>query len=222
MLPGLREKLKNVTTAKKIVDSILQAYKPFDKVEDVDILHLLQYHPTKHIVPENIEYLIRKPRPPYNTLALYYKYKGSPVEDDISYVMCIKNLFGKYSRDKSYEEDVRSAFRNEAHLGRKKQFFLENTTHDFQGVCAHCKITTNRIAVDHYKLPFKQILEDFLQSENLPLTQIEVFETSSNEMRLKDEGLAKTWLNYHDSHAVFRLLCKSCNSHFGAYDKDLA
>jgi hypothetical protein len=216
----LQDKLKNITNGKKYIDSLLQKYEINDKVEEIDILSLLHYHPTKHINIENIEYLTRKVRPPYNTIALYYKYKNSDIIDDISYIMCIKNLFGKYNKDFSYEEDVKNAFRNESHLGKKKAFFLEHTVKEddqFFGVCEHCSKKTSKTAVDHYEIPFKQILEDFLAEKEKKLIDVEVFENDTHEMRLRDADLAKQWLEFHDSRVKFRLLCKSCNSHFGSY-----
>lgn len=58
------------------------------------MLTLLQYHPTKHIDKSSLDYIT-----PYNTLALFYKYKHSNVVDDVSYVLCIQNVFGKYKKD---------------------------------------------------------------------------------------------------------------------------
>jgi hypothetical protein len=220
MSTQLHTKLKNMTTGKKIIGDILKKYKANEIVEDIDILTLLRYHPTKHIQTENIEYLTLKIRPPYNTLSLYYKYKDNDIVDDISYVMCIKNMFGKYTRDKTYEEDVKNAFRNESHVGKKKQFFIDNTVGEgdtFFGVCAHCNKRTEKIAVDHYEAPFKQILGEFLIKESIQILDTEVFENEKHEMRLRDTKLAKRWLEFHDSKAKFRILCKSCNSHFGAY-----
>ena len=72
----LKTKLKNVTNAKTYISNILQKYKDNDIVNDLDIVELLLYHPTKHINKQNIDYLIMKTRKPYNKLALFYKYKN--------------------------------------------------------------------------------------------------------------------------------------------------
>jgi hypothetical protein len=93
--------------AKKYITNIINKYCDNQKVNDIEIFELLQYHPTKHINIENIDYLVVKIRKPFNTLALFYKYKNNESEDDISYVLCIKNLFGRYDRDKHYEDDGR-------------------------------------------------------------------------------------------------------------------
>ena len=216
----LKTKLKNVTNAKTYISNILQKYKDNDIVNDLDIIELLSYHPTKHINKENIDYLIMKTRKPYNKLALFYKYKNNDIIDDISYILCIKNLFGKYSRDKQYEEDVMTAFRNESHIGTKKQYFIDNTRIEndiFTGVCSNCHITTKDITTDHYVTPYKQIFEAFIKDKNITLSEVDVFENEQNEIRIKSECLATEWRLYHDNYATYRLLCKSCNSHFGSY-----
>lgn len=219
-MSSLKAKLKNVTNAKSYITSILQGYKENDIVDNSDVLELLSYHPTKHINQDNIDYLIMKPRKPYNNLALFYRYKNGSIEDDVSYILCIKNLFGKYSRDKQYEEDVMTAFRNESHIGSKKSYFINNTQVEndvFIGTCSHCKITTKDITTDHHIVSYKQLFQGFVKQQNIVLSEVEVFENELNELRIRDENLAHTWRLYHDSHAKYRLLCKSCNSHFGSY-----
>lgn len=218
---NLKTQLRNVTNGKKHITTLLGKYKNNQKVNEPEILELLQYHPIKNIDITNIEYLIIKIRAPFNKLSLYYKYKGSVKEDDISYVLCIKNLFGKYNREQNYEEDVMTAFRNESHIGSKKQFFMNNTKSNnglFCGICDNCKVETYDITTDHFPIPFKQIFERFQKLEGLVLSSIDIFENNSNEIRIKNEKIASKWRIYHDEIATYRLLCKSCNSHFGSYE----
>ena len=121
----LKIKLKNSTNGIKYVTSLLKDYKENDKVENIDILNLLSYHPTKHIKKDDIDYLCMRNRKPYNKLALHYKYKNSDIIDDISYRCCVENLFGKFKPDKWYTDDVIKAFRYESHIGSKKQYFIK-------------------------------------------------------------------------------------------------
>jgi len=218
----LKFKLKNISSGKKYIGECLKKYKDNDIVDNTDILNLLQYHPTKHIIIENIEYLKIKNRPPFNKLALYYKYKNSEIEDDISYVLCITNLFGKYKKDVHYKNDVMTAFRNESHIGTKKQFFVKNTNVEnnfFFGICDHCKIETNNITTDHYNNSYKSIFNKFIESEKIILEDVEIFENECNEIRLKNNDLALKWRKFHDENAIYRLLCKPCNSRFGSYEQ---
>jgi hypothetical protein len=219
-MSSLKSKLKNITAGKVYIANILQHYNEDDDINHPDVIELLSYHPTKHITKDTIEYLKLKVRKPFNKLALFYKYRHGVIEDDISYILCIKNLFGKYNRDKQYEEDVMSAFRNESHVGTKKKYFIDNTSIEndvFIGVCNNCKRKTKDITTDHHILPYKQIFQDFLKQEGVILLDVDILENEQNEIRIKDIQLAMKWREYHDSKAQYRLLCKSCNSHFGAY-----
>jgi hypothetical protein len=141
--------------------------------------------------------------------------------DDISWKLCIKNLYGKYNRDKEYLIDVNTAFRNESHIGKKKQYFINHTIINndiFTGICDNCRKNTTNITTDHYPLPFKNILDSFIDKNKINLYDIDIFENKQNEIRIKDNELASKWLKYHDDIALYRLLCKSCNSHFGSYE----
>ena len=55
---NLKIKLKNVTNGKKYVTNIIEKYKKNEIVDNIVILELLQYHPTKHICIENLDYLL--------------------------------------------------------------------------------------------------------------------------------------------------------------------
>ena len=85
------------------------------------------------------------------------------------------------------------------------------------GKCNNCGKKTKNITTDHYKLSYKEIFDNFIQINNINLRNIEIFENELNGKRIKDKILASKWLNYHDNNAKYRLLCNSCNSHFGSY-----
>lgn len=221
MTNSLKNNLKNITNGKKYITNIIEKYSENEKINNIEILQLLQYHPTKDIDIENIDYLIMKIRKPFNKLALYYKYKYNEKEDDVSYILCIKNLFGKYDKSKHYEEDVMTAFRNESHIGSKKQYFLDNTNIKdelFYGICENCKIETRNITTDHFPIPYKQIFLNFINKENIILQNIEIYENGENEIRIKNKELANKFNIFHDEYANYRLLCQPCNSHFGSYE----
>ena len=211
----LKEKCKNMTQANKFIGNIMKLKKNEEIIEDKIIRDLIKYHPTKTIDINNIEWLKMKIRQPFNTLALFYKYKNSEIEDDISWKLCIRNLYGKYNHDKENLNDINSAFRNESHLGTKKQFLVNNTILNTL-ICNNCKDTEN-ITTDHYKISYKEILDNFIKLNNINLCDIMIFEDKNNTIRIKDEDLASKWLLYHDSKADYRLLCRSCNSKFGCY-----
>tara|TARA_Y100001970_G_C14191391_1_gene835594 strand:- start:195 stop:857 length:663 start_codon:yes stop_codon:yes gene_type:complete len=216
----LKELWSSMTQANRGVSNIIRTANIGEIIEDRIIKELVKHHPTKRIDVNKVEWFKVELRPPFNTPALFYKYKNSRIKDDISWKLCIRNLYGKYNRDKEYEKDVKAAFRNESHIGTKKQYFINNTTiknNIFMGICNNCNKKTEKITTDHYKLSYKEIFDNFININNINLSNIDIFENEDNEIRIKDENLASKWLNYHDNKAQYRLLCSSCNSHFGSY-----
>jgi len=216
----LKELCSNMTQANRYIGDIIKKKPIEENIEDRIIIELLKYHPTKQINVDNVEWFKIKIRPPFNKAALFYKYKNSINEDDISWKLCIRNLYGNYKRDKEYEKDVNTAFRNESHIGTKKQYFINNTTindNNFMGECNNCNEITKNITTDHYNLSYKEIFDNFIEINKINICNIDIFENKHNEIRIKDKNLASKWLNFHDNKAQYRLLCGSCNSHFGSY-----
>lgn len=216
----LLKTMKSIDNGRKVMSEILQKHIDGKSFKDDFVLDVLSWHPTKKIKQENIEFLVMKRRPPFQHFALFYKYKNNDTVDDVSYVLCIRNLFGKYNRNEQYMQDVMHAFRNESHIGTKKTFFTNNTTivnNKFVGICDHCCKQTSKITTDHFMIPFKTILNDFVKTNALILNEVDIFENEHNELRMQDTNLAKKWLQYHDSCAQYRMLCKQCNSRFGSY-----
>lgn len=217
---SLKERCSNMTQANRYIGDIIKKIPIEENIEDRIIEELVTYHPTKQINVDNVEWFKIKIRPPFNKASLFYKYKNSINEDDISWKLCIRNLYGNYKRDKEYENDVKTAFRNESHIGTKKQYFINNTTindNNFMGKCNNCNNETKNITTDHYNLSYKEIFDNFIEINKINICNIDIFENEHNEIRIKDKNLASKWLKYHDIKAQYRLLCSSCNSHFGSY-----
>jgi hypothetical protein len=221
-MSSLKKDLKNLTTGYKVITNIIKNKVVNLKFKDDPmLLSLLEYHPTKTIQKTNIEYLVVRFRKPYNNLSLFYKMIGS-IEDDVSYRLCLQVLFEKYDKKSSNKESIMSALRTECNYGTKKVFFLTNTVKTnciTRGKCCVCDNTTCNITVDHFGITFQNILDRFLEENiSLKLELLEIYENKeNNEIRLKDIDLAKEWLNFHDTLATYRLLCKSCNSQCGGY-----
>ncbi len=98
----VKSNCKNMTQANKYVSSIIQSLQEDVMIEDSAIKEL-----------NDIEWLKLKTRPPFKQLSLTYKKDGK--EDDISWKLCIRNLYGKYSADEEHEKDIKQAFRFEIH-----------------------------------------------------------------------------------------------------------
>jgi len=205
-----------MTNGTRMISNTLKTYRPEDKINLEYLLDLLRFHPTKNIDVDRIEYLSVNLRKPYNKKALFYKYKNEKFMNDVSYVMCVKNLFEKFNYDKhKYKSDIKDALRTEVHFGMKKKFYLDNTIYD-RGVCDICKRDTSNIEVDHCTKPYVRILDEFLKKENIDILSIDVFQERDNTWLLQDRMLAKRWVKFHDEEAKFRMLCRWCNSRMGS------
>jgi hypothetical protein len=199
----LKNKFKYMTHARKHISILMKSFKKDELIQNELIRELVKYHPTKKIKDEYD--LMMKIRPPHNKLSLYYRNNETGGIDDISWILCIRNLYGKYNQSKEREKDIISAFRFESNYGTKWDFKKQNTyisNNKYIGHCQYCNKITNNIDVDHYPTPFKRILQNF----------VELY-----EVNLKDKKLASKWLEYHDNIAQYRILCKSCNCSFGSY-----
>ena len=204
-----KQKYKNITNAKKYFSNLLKQYDENINFNNNELLELLEYHPTKDIKKENIEYLVRV-KGLYNKLILNYKYKNKDLET-ISYQECLKVLYNKYNKEDNIIYDINQAFRNISDRGTKKDFKLNNNN-----ICTNCNIKTDKLETDHYPIPYKKILDDFIKDNNINLPKLK-YKKINNFYYLDDKTLSNKFLNYHDKIAKYRLLCKSCNCHFGSY-----
>ncbi len=212
----IKNLLKNITKGNKYIGNILNSYKNEEIIQNNIIKELVKYHPTKKIDTNNVEWFKMLYRKPYNNLSLHYKYKNNIKIDDISWKLCIRNLFDKYNKDEEYIKDVLSAFRNEIFEGTRKKYYIENTKNNV-GICDDCLIQTTNIDIDHYPQPYKLILNKFMEKKNINLYNINVYENNINMIKIEDKNLSKEWLYFHDNIAEYRLLCSSCNKKFGSY-----
>ena len=201
----------NMTEGNKYISNLLKTYNIDEIIKNKEILTLLKYHPNKKIDIDNIEYIKLKLRPPYYKPSLFFKYKNG-VEDDLSWRLCVRNYFGKYNKSTEKLRYVHTAFRTISHFGSKQKFRLLNN----ENICCNCDNITN-IQTDHYPIPYKKIFNDFIEQENINLSNIDIYEDENNCIKIRDKILSKKWLDYHDSIATYRLLCNSCNSSNGAY-----
>jgi hypothetical protein len=223
-------KYKNITNAKKYFSNLLKQYNENINFNNNEILELLEYHPTKDIKKENIEYLVMKKRPPYYKIALYYKINnklderdsganphinGTSSVSDISYIECLKVLYNKYNKEDNIIYDINQALRNISERGTKKDYKLLALQNN-NNICTNCNIKTNKLETDHYPIPYKKILDDFIKDNNINLPKLK-YKKINNIYYLDDKTLSNKFLNYHDKTAKYRLLCKSCNCHFGSY-----
>ena len=86
-------------------------------------------------------------------------------------------------------------------------------------VCGHCKCALDgddvQSQVDHVNVPFRDLLKQFREQENLVLqpvaVQREKLDTGAECWMLQDLHLRQRWQDFHRHHAQLRMLCKPCN-----------
>lgn len=218
----LRERFVNITQGKKIIYNKVGEVGENNKFTWNRLNKLAMFHPTKKI--GTIDYFVFRKRPPYNNLSLYYKEVGKEEEDDISIIYCLRNIFGKIDLVKEKKKDIISGFRTEIHDGARLHYLKMRSTGNNYGYnntqhCDNCG-GYGKIAVDHYPVPFCDLLNDFLVCKKIKIEEVEV-EEQDNVMKIKDRFFGDTWKIYHDNKAEFRLLCARCNSSFGNYKKNV-
>ena len=103
-----------MTQANTYVSSTIQSLQEDIMIEDSAIKELIQYHPTKQL--NDVEWLKMKIRPPFNQLVLTYKKNGQ--EDDISWKLCIHNLYGNYNADEKLLKEIKLELRIERNQAR--------------------------------------------------------------------------------------------------------
>lgn len=120
---GIKAEFKNVSFGTRYVPNMFKKEKENITFRNSSIELLLNQHPGKNI--DNIEYLVLHKREPFNKIALFYKIRNEENEDDVSYIICLSSLYGKYNRDKMKKNDVIKSFRDTIHNTKKKAFSNE-------------------------------------------------------------------------------------------------
>lgn len=215
-------KYKNMTDAKKRIRSIINKVGVNKEFMNDELINVLLHHPDKRVRRrEDVEYLVVKYHPKWtSSRCLCIKIKGRE-EDDISYVNCIRNIFGKFKKQEKDLKKVQEAFRQEIEGTSRREYFhskldeVEKIGLSWHGICEQCK-TKGVITSDHKTYPFKMILRDFLNQEQIKEEHVQVHYVDGWS-RIKDKEFASKWIKFHDDKAEWQLLCRSCNSHNGSY-----
>jgi len=198
----------NLTRATKHVAAHLKKHRLNEPFQDNQLLSLLEYQPRKAINPKQVEAFVRAKRPPYNRPCLYAIVKD--VYRDFSYIRCLRKLYGLYDAGRERRLRIIGAFRFEAFRSKGMQ-----KAHRRIGVgfCSSCQRRC-KLAIDHSGKPFAQIVDEFLENEGLELGSVAVAGRSAGEFRCR--LMADRWCAWHDKHAKFDGLCRSCNSAKGS------
>jgi hypothetical protein len=206
---NLTELFGTYNNGRKIITAKVKSYAMYTKFNDELLENLLRNHPTKKIT--DIEYLIIKPHEIFRSRTLYFK-KPNSYEDNISYKLCIQNVFGQYNSLNNKKANKISCFRN-AISNTKRKIFQSNLK---SKCCEQCGEYTEKPHIDHYKISFKQILDQFLYHYDLKIENIETYYEKSQH-HISDKSLKEEFIEYHDELVIYKLLCADCNSSNGTY-----
>lgn len=77
------------------------------------------------------------------------------------------------------------------------------------------------VALDHYPVPFADILDRFLEAENIQLEAVETVE-DGYARDVKDKALRMRWQIHHRTHAMYRLISADLNAKLGRHQQTVA
>ena len=192
----VEKRFKNIKKGKEIIKKKFSGIGLNNQFLWESLERLLRFHPEKDI--GKLEYFILRNHPRYNSEALFYKSVGEE-EDSKSYNLCLRSVFGKVDMEKEKKKYILGELRNAIYDGTRLEF-ITNTS---RTTCEACE-RGGKMVVDHYPLPFCDIVSGYCKYTNKKLDNI--VEDDYNDFK-----------GYHDSIASYRILCGECNSRFGNY-----
>jgi len=193
---------KTKTAARRTVSAYLKTMPLDVRVHDPKLLGLCQFHPTRKFPPSDVAFVLSA-CPPYYTKALYVEARSGGLVD-FSWIKCIENLYGKYTKAKDARANTLSALRNEAFQSGA----IQAARKGLGTVCARCGTGCRKLVVDHDVKPFVQILDEFLERNGIALADLKV-RGSKDGFRLRSMG--RQWRAFHDENATLVGLCPRCN-----------
>lgn len=215
----LKKTLRNMTNGGKYISNKLKTkYVENEKIfNDKELFLLLSLHPNQNFEnnTSNIQYLILRKRQPFNTVSLYCKCINYDNEYCISYKICLRVLFKKFDIHKNNLKFVSVGMRAAIFSSDKRKDFLKSRS----DICFHCKakVSSSNCHIDHYQIPFVEIMNDFMSMKNMNLEDILVEEISDGDIRMSDSKLEDEWVQYHDSKVIYKISCALCNMKNGSY-----
>ena len=193
---------KTKTAARRVVSTYLKTMPLDVRMEDPKLQALCQFHPTRKFPDSGLAF-VQSVRAPYYTKALFVESaRGGFV--DFSWVRCLDNLYGKYTKEKNARANRLAALRNEAFHSKAMQQARSSLGHS----CARCGTVCAKLVVDHDHKPFAQIVDEFLVENGVTIDELKI-RGSKNGFRLN--RLGRKWKKFHDAEAVLVGICAKCN-----------
>jgi hypothetical protein len=193
---------KTKTAARRVVSAYLKSMPLDVRIEDPRLQALCHFHPTRKFPVSGVGF-VQAVRPPYFTKALFVEARTGGLLD-FSWIKCVENLYGSYTKAKNVQANTLAALRNEAF----RSGAMQSAREALGTKCAKCDKECRKLVVDHDVKPFAKILDEFLDENGVSLSDLKI-RGSRDGFRMKKLG-AK-WRKFHDANATLVGLCASCN-----------
>jgi hypothetical protein len=198
----------NLTRATKHVAALIKKRPLNATFVDPMLASLMAHHPTRRAGA--VAGFAKARRPPFHHPCLCLV-DGDGDLRDAGWRLCLRNLYGRHSKEAENRKRVIGAFRAEAFKTPAMQAAKNRIT---VGKCAGCDKRC-KLAVDHDGMPFAQIMDEFLEAERLEIKDVRL-EWRGDDRGFRCRALAARWHGFHDERARLVGLCRSCNSAKGS------
>jgi hypothetical protein len=186
--------------AKDFFKRILASKKPITESDYPAVLALFkQYLPSYDIVNVKTALNTQDGAPHWAFLVTYMR-NGEEVYEFKSY----KKAFDGINRKNEINKQLRLAVSSHTMDFKKKHYRKKDTN-----ICRCCRKLLNdkEVQVDHYPVPFCDIVHDFMASRNISFDNIT---PDKNGKNIPPEIL-QDFAHYHNGIAKYRLVCQECN-----------
>jgi 5-methylcytosine-specific restriction endonuclease McrA len=206
--------LKTKTAKKQYYQSLLKKgecrslkrYRPND-FKDYQLL--FTHHPNRAKIEGMIDLAIRPNQEFPNSNQMFIIYDDGREDESVSYKTPLEPRRDHY-------------FINEA-MRNSVDDQIEKFRQTAKSKCQECG-RVDHLHVDHYKIPFSKLRDDFLtwfRNENGVIPQLFAKDKAGRpvfDMKNKEHlEFCYNWDQYHEYYAQLRILCRSCNCSKGDY-----
>lgn len=111
-------------------------------------------------------------------------------------------------RDKSFKDDVETAMRAAIlpHLVMYKEMLSKDSQIELVSHISGIALPWSRAVVQHFPVTFEQLVDSFLNENQLKIEQIKLDFCDSHAYRIKDQVLLDKWRVFHRSQANYRII----------------
>lgn len=199
--------VQKATTGKvsttKPTEAMLKRILASRHINDIDYPVVLevfrQYLPSYNITDVSIEWNTETGAPHYSYRITYIR-DGQLCREFKSY----HKAFHGWNRKYEINQQLRKAISNQT-MAYKKANYRPRDINFCQ--CCHKTLTSKDVQVDHYPVPFCDIVNDFMNEQSLTYDTI----TDDEKGKNIEWSILNDFSSYHNDRAQYRLTCQECN-----------